>query len=373
MAGGNGADYLYGGYGADTLYGGDSEHNGNDGDFLWGGSGDDWLEGAAGNDFLQGGTGADVLYGWDGDDTLVGYDSVVSDSIGDTLYGGAGGDVLLGGAGNDYLYGGSGGDTLFGGAGDDYLYGDDSSSDSLNGGAGKDMYFFAAASGSDVIAAGGNDMYGDCLTFVDIQPNAISTLSEGNDFVIYSSAEGSSAHLQGWYSAGGTQRISSFLFLLPESTVYLWNNGSGGRVELSDAMYSSRGVARLVSMDAGNTALFGGDAADFILGGAGNDTLWGGGAGADTLQGGLGSDTYYFGRNCGHDVITAAESNGNDWIFLYDLNAADVSFVQSGDDLLIVNNAEHDLRVAGWFLAENAQRRILHLAFQDGQVLGSSG
>lgn len=74
------------------------EGNGGD-DFLFGGSGAESLSGAGGRDYLEGGLGSDALSG------------------------GAGADVLIGGQGDDILSGGEGDDFLEGGVGFDiYVY-----------------------------------------------------------------------------------------------------------------------------------------------------------------------------------------------------------------------------------------------------------
>ncbi|MDB5371725.1 MAG: alkaline phosphatase, partial [Belnapia sp.] len=96
-------------------------------DTILGGLGNDTLFGMTGVDSLEGGSGNDYLIAGDGNDTLSGgYDT-------DVLYGEAGNDSMDGGAALDYLFGGAGDDTLNGGSGPDQLYGE-TGDDSLTGG-----------------------------------------------------------------------------------------------------------------------------------------------------------------------------------------------------------------------------------------------
>lgn len=159
---------------------------------LTGGNGDDLLSGGAGNDTLNGGNGNDTLEGGAGRDKLIGgagtadwasYEHstsgvtaqllvpnfrpdlfpILGDAIGDTysgienLRGSNQGDILIGDNSNNVIeglgsadgIGGAGGDDqLFGGAGNDFL-GGGTGNDVLNGGDGDDWadYFFALEDG----------------------------------------------------------------------------------------------------------------------------------------------------------------------------------------------------------------------------------
>ncbi len=109
-----GNDFIEGGIGQDNLFGG------LDDDILRGQEDDDVIEGNEGDDNIEGGTGNDVLSGDAGDDGIQG------DEGDDVITGGVGDDTLNGGSGNDNLDGGLGNDALYGGLGDDILYGGDS-------------------------------------------------------------------------------------------------------------------------------------------------------------------------------------------------------------------------------------------------------
>ncbi|TYC78820.1 hypothetical protein FMN63_02860 [Stappia sp. BW2] len=101
--------------------------------------------------------------------------------------------------------------------------------------------------------------------------------------------------------------------------------------------------------------LKGGNGDDFIIGMAGNDTIWSGG-GFDILMGADGDDIFWVGRHgtlqdtpTGHDAVIevyAEDYKFNTFVFghIFDGSAAnldDVNFVRNQDDLLIVNTNDH--------------------------------
>ncbi|MRD48194.1 calcium-binding protein [Caenimonas koreensis] len=124
LFGGIGNDSLEGHFSNDMLYGGDGV------DTLDGGPGSDLLTGDAGDDLLYGAAERDTLEGGDGNDTLHGDASPISEESGESPNHFE--DTLIGGAGDDDLYGEKGDDLLFGGQGDDLI----------NGGAGVDVAYY---------------------------------------------------------------------------------------------------------------------------------------------------------------------------------------------------------------------------------------
>ena len=130
-------DYIQARAGDDTVYGEDGN------DFIFGGGGVDRLYGGAGHDQIRAGEGPDLVDGGDGDDTIWGEGS--GSEVG-------GFDQLVGGAGNDTIYGGQGIDKLSGGAGDDTMYGDADTDPFTHGGDGNDFIDGGAA---------GDNLYGD--------------------------------------------------------------------------------------------------------------------------------------------------------------------------------------------------------------------
>lgn len=189
--GGAGADTLRGDDGDNDLRGRQGA------DLLIGGAGNDTLDGGTGEDTLDGGLGTDTarytsltvgmkidlanqvatsIDGFAHGDTLVsienaiggrGDDSLIGSQIGQSLDGGLGNDTLRGAGGDDVLAGGRGEDLLLGGSGNDSLVGAtilypvsgeddpngdafwsallDDGQDTLNGGAGDDTVVVPSA------------------------------------------------------------------------------------------------------------------------------------------------------------------------------------------------------------------------------------
>lgn len=126
-----GDDWLYGGRGADTLFGNTGD------DHLYGGSAGDFLFGNAGNDVISGAAGRDAIFGDDGEVSIF----TAGDAI---LPGGvynattfdpkrlatthaataSGDDEIDGGIDDDFIFGGSGADTITGDGGEDLIFGD---------------------------------------------------------------------------------------------------------------------------------------------------------------------------------------------------------------------------------------------------------
>lgn len=277
LAGGSGNDVLEGRALDDSL-------NGNDGN--------DRLTGGVGVDSLDGGSGVDTLFGGDGNDRMDGrgQDDAYYGGLGDDYMSEApvtlsGNDTMYGGDGNDRLAPGLGDDTLYGGNGDDFLE-LDGGNDLGYGGDGNDFMR------DDLYSPRGNDtLYGG-------NGNDTITLSEGNDQV----------------DAGGGDDLVSVQ--LETGTTDVLDGGAGrdrlssggGNTETlvivatvtgSSLTFIRGGVSMLTAVNFEDFALFGGQMADSLTGGAGNDTLRGN-AGfflnpqpaldIDTLTGGAGND-----------------------------------------------------------------------------------
>ncbi len=338
LFGGGGNDDLYGNSGVDRIYGNegmDRLFGGDDGDFLYGGDDDDKLYGEAGNDTLFGEGGNDLIVGADGDDTESGGDGndelygndgidvIAGDQGDDRIWGGNGDDYLSGNEGNDFISGERGNDTISGGSGDDDLLGGDGN-DTIDGDAGTDHIY--GEEGSDTLAGGDGDdfVYGGI---------GVDTLrgGSGND-----------------YLDGGDDRD--------------WIYGEDG----NDSLIAGRGLQDLLDGGAGNDYLLGSDdwlpggenqplVGDVLMGGAGDDRIYGrggdddidggdgndfidGGDGADHIRGGVGNDTIYAGRGLGKNVDGQA---GDDTIYgsefadeLLGGDGNDTIFGQGGDDLI---------------------------------------
>ena len=300
VLGNSAANALSGARGGDTLLGGAGD------DYLSGGDGDDTLDGGFDDDAIFGGAGDDQLFGGDGQDQLEG------GAANDFLSGGAQNDTLIGGDGSDRLDGDDGDDVLSGGDGADTLVGLDGD-DVLIGGDGADLFYFGDFYGLDRIQDFNPDS-GDLVdltyqssitsfeqlltaatddgvnTTITVNPGDQLTL-EGvrkaelgaSDFVIPSPSDTSS----GFYSGAGVM-ITGFSF----GGVIGFENPSPPKVDalLEPNALSSFGVQdEYILGGAGADSLNGGDGSDWIAGGGGNDDL--------TFDAGWGLDIVDFGGN----------------------------------------------------------------------------
>ncbi len=370
------ADILFGDRNNDELHGqggADQLHGGANDDLLFGDAGNDTLEGDAGSDTLHGGADQDQLHGHAintaDDDALP--DELFGDAGDDTLHGNAGNDRLHGGANNDTIYGDAGVDTLegdsgadvmFGGAGNDYLYGhsqtaagDDNAADTIYGDfgtghalgmagnpllAGRDEIFgqggndqlygeevgdeIHGGSGNDTIRGGAGADYidgatGDDLLFGDADPDRIfggagsDTIHGGDaDDQLYGQDGDDAIH----GDAGDDQ-------LFGASGQDQLHGGAGNDLLMAgggivNQLFGDEGDDRLIGSDDGSddpnlldTTYFG----DILVGGAGDDTIYGlggadiidGGAGEDWVDGGVRGDLIRGGS--GRDVIYGAQGN----------------------------------------------------------------
>jgi Ca2+-binding RTX toxin-like protein len=269
-------DNLSGQDGNDTLLGGDDNDvlsGGSGVDSLLGGAGDDTLFGGTDSDLLDGGTGADSMAGNAGDDVYIvdNVGDVVTEAVGEGLldtvqirYSNAGAAVTInmattyanvevlaiagtglfnvigsatlnqivgnasanlidGAGGDDLLEGGAGNDTLIGGAGNDTLNGG-TGNDSMNGGIGDDVYYV--------------DSIGD--TIASDPGVGIDAVFSSITYSIASRLDLEGVELQGTANVNATGNT------------------------LINVLAGNRGANRL---DGG-----GGGEADFLIGGAGNDT-----------------------------------------------------------------------------------------------------
>ena len=298
------------------------------GDSIAGDSRDNWINGGAGNDTITGGGGNDTLLGGDGNDIFkntgigrhfydgglgtntVSYDGfatkidvnllrtdgntngaggqefftniqnidggsendlIAGDGQNNTLRGGGGDDSLSGAAGNDLLIGDTGSDTLIGGSG----------ADTLNGGDGLDVASYANASASikldlSVPTNGSGDAQGDVLIGIEsiIGSSFSDTFIAGGSTTNYSFTGGS-----------GVDEISFESSVSAVSVNLLSGLGVGGSAQGARFM-SIENITGSIYDD----TLQGNSDANLILGGIGNDTLFGSSGGNDTLDGGVGNN-----------------------------------------------------------------------------------
>ncbi len=309
LDGGTGADYLVGGKGADVLKGGSSkvtvtingqpvtlEHR----DII------SYRDSAAGVTIsLRDGTAkggdaegdelGDDIEGVEGseyDDVLTGDDLIRSDGLFDnSLWGLGGNDHLYGGDGNDELSGGAGDDVLDGGDENDWLVGG-AGADTLTGGAGEDTASYARSQmGVTVRLHAMQAMRGDAEgdTFGgDTSTNTYTVLDEDGEEVEMSEMVLDVEHLTGSDHGdilAGDTRDNTIIGGAGNDRLYGGPGGSYDDSDNNDLMYGGEG----------DDHIFGGKGKDQLVGNAGDDVLTGG-SGADRFWGGAGSDTIYADR-----------------------------------------------------------------------------
>lgn len=225
-------------------------------------------DGGTGNDRLTGGPRGDSLLGNDGTDAVWGLGG------NDRINAGHGSDALSGGDGNDWVEGGPGNDRLFGGAGHDQLLG---------------------MEGNDVEDAGpGTDTFAE--NFDPSGPDADSFIGgEGEDTVSYVARnKGVVADADGVKGDDGTPGEHDTI----GTSVEAIQGGDGNDRLLGtprrDTLLGGRGDDVLAG-SAGNDILGGQGGRDYLNGAGGDDLLIGddpmfGGPAADTLIGGPGRD-----------------------------------------------------------------------------------
>lgn len=355
--------------------------------FILGSSAADTIIGTAGNDFVHAGAGNDVVYllsgndfgnGGLGDDTVSGdsgNDIVVGADGNDTLFGGYGQDTVSGGRGNDFVSGDDGNDILAGGEGDDLLI----------GGSGNDVFKYSRGDGRDTLidaltnewdvvwisGKGGQNGYvvnpdgtithpdygvlfdgqhWNAFTRYDIETGTLYrhrpanadaiVANSGSDILEFGigidindvqiqSANGGKDLVLGIGAAGGDE---SFASLTDQIILKEWGpNGNAaargsiekfaffntgvidtaatalaGGTDGDDALAGTGGTANWITGGAGNDTITGADLNDILNGNGGQDTLIGG-ADADVLIGGADNDVLIGGANGMRDGAAAGD------------------------------------------------------------------
>ena len=242
----------------------------NSGDFYFnGGQGDDTITGGLGNDFLVGGAGADAL---------------TDDTGNDTALGGGGADVISLGAGVDtviYNITSDGADSVDTGGGDDVvLISAGTAAAPVTSGQIR-VTFTSADVGNGAATDGENAANEDGGLAVRLQ---FENEGSGAGTVLRSDDEGVTF-------VSSTAGVTFDVRDLPTGTA------RGDRFEVVTLGTSGADLQTAVQADRsyyfnagqGNDTVFGGSAADFLVGGGGDDTL-NGGAGDDSFLGGGGED-----------------------------------------------------------------------------------
>ncbi|WP_447760209.1 calcium-binding protein [Sphingopyxis panaciterrae] len=261
--------------------------------FIVGNAGDNQIWAGAGSELLLGGAGNDNITGEGGNDSIFG------ETGNDNVNGGAGIDYIAGGTGNDVLDGGLGADAIYGEDGDDTLFGgfNDFSTDILVGGAGNDTLNGNTGLGDYDLLDGGA---GDDRYYVDTPADLTFEAANGGTDSVYASIDGTGyylyAGLENLFIEGKTSYgVGNELDNLIDAR---WNNDGTISVALlggagNDDIYGNAAANGLYGED-GNDRLNGYGGNDVLIGGAGDDFI-DGMAGSDVMVGGAGADTFYVG------------------------------------------------------------------------------
>ncbi len=245
---------------------------------------------------VLGGSGNDYISAFDGPNDFFGGNVEFHGGDGnDTLYGGAGETRLYGDNNDDVLYAGTGYCELYGGAGDDILRGIPASSGVASTSSGG---FMVGGTGEDVLSVGKLSqgqwiMVGGDANGADTDVNFLFGGS-GNDLLI----GGNYVPVPGGLVAGDLTTGGGALVLGGggNDTIY----GTGG----SDVLIG--GLFNASSTNAGNDVIYGGNSADGLL--LGNVTVDATNhfipdqafTGSGTAVGGAGNDTIYAGNGDSH-------------------------------------------------------------------------
>ena len=369
------------------------------------------IEGGEGNDIINlSSSEENVVFGGEGDDTIVagrcystsinggaGNDSIFSDyTTGSTIDGGDCDDTIVamncdrasinGGAGNDQMtvhldfYS----NTVLGSSGNDYIklsrhfgdydcliqYAEGDGNDTIEGITAVDSIQIAGSywkqiSGDDIILRVGSGS----LTFknaADTQLNieSVEAASYAEDTQPASLTVSGGVLSIGSTFDGDSIRASDYDVAKVDATalsrgIKIWGGNAADCIlggSGNDTIHGSNGADTLfgnagndcLSGGNGNDVLYGGEGADKMLGGNGNDTLYGG-AGNDTLTGGNGNDTFVY--ESGSDLITDYRA-GYDKIKIASgsitgssLSGSNVILTTSGGSLTVKNGRGKNLTV----------------------------
>ncbi|MDM8009181.1 MAG: calcium-binding protein [Phycisphaerae bacterium] len=309
--GNEGADQIDGEDGDDTLYGEDDD------DLIWGGAGNDFIDAGDGDDGdpadeipIDGGPGNDTIYGGSGSDFISGGDESpaecllapknrpldvpgVRDFFSDVIFGDADDDILRGGEGNDFISGGAGNDTINGQGGFDYVFGGPGDDDVSGGG---DNDIITGGPGGDTLTGGGGEF--DLLDYLR---------DGGGEGVTVNLPEGTANDTH-----GDEDTLGRF------SAVRTTNN--------PDTITGNADSSTVVLAMAHNDTILTGRRADIIFGNEGNDTIRS--CGAETDEGEAAS---CLDGDWVNDADLVLGGDGNDEIYGY--TSLDYLF-GDGDELL---------------------------------------
>ena len=342
---------------------------------------------------------AAAIRGTSGADTLVGTANT------DSIYGAAGDDLIDGAAGNDFVQGGAGDDTLSGGLGDDQL----------TGGSGDDVIYGDAYGSVDLIVNGsfeaattitGSGGWGRAVSSMPgwTKANSQSVEQVNSGYAGINATDGSYwLDMDGGGGSGSNVDISQTIGSLnagdPLSLMFdhanrtstsngafevYWNGNLVATVDQTGTTMTTASIG-LTAIAGNNVLRFKGIGPEDNTGGSldnvrlypaanqyygnGADVLTGG-AGTDTLVGGSGSDEYRYASGDGNDTILDQGALGDiDTLRLINLNPDDVTVSQSGQDLIVSNNANgQQISVTNQFWAGHEDYGLEQIIFADNTI-----
>ena len=247
-------------------------------------------------------------------------DLIVATADNDTIYTEAGDDLVMPGDGNDSTYLG---------AGDDFAFieiADLTNDLVLDGGDGSDWLSFLSQNGTGYLS----NSHQSAVTF---------DLTSAGNATNFENIEGSFFN----DTLTGDTAANTIRGRLGADTMY---GGDGNDTIYGEKPSDLSGDYPVNSSgaSAGGDTLYGQAGNDTLYGNDGNDTL-DGGDGADTLTGGAGIDTFIIRSGDGGSDIADADvitdfTDGTDLIGIDGLSYDDLSFEQSGSDVLIKKGTE---------------------------------
>ncbi|MEW8203416.1 MAG: calcium-binding protein [Candidatus Thiodiazotropha endolucinida] len=282
----------------------------------------------------------------------------------DSLTGTDADETLITGVGNDTLSGGLGNDRLLGGEGDDiYIY--TGGQDTLEETTGIDRLRFENGITFGQVASGLLKSGDDLVLRVNGGPDQITLRNFflGGDHLVETIE----------FATGGAltaeQIFGAFGLAMPAETSDFVQTIDG--TSASDSALSGGDQADFIAGYNGDDALVGGAGEDRLEGGNGADTLTGG-AGNDQLVGGRGNDTYIFNAGDGQDIIDNL-GGGLDTLRFEGIDFYQVAsgLMRSGDNLILrVSGGSDQVTLRDYF--KGGDHAVDRIVFASGGELSSS-
>jgi Ca2+-binding RTX toxin-like protein len=298
---------------------------------------------------LVGGTGADVLGG--------------RDTLNDTIVGGKGADFIWGGkGGSDYLFGGAA-DGTDDKTADIFAFGTGDGNDTIAGYGKEDSVNLWNVTSDNIkedvtVAISGSDLVfklngtTDSLTIAgagtDPQKALLPTFTTQDGQVFKVAIADSTTDKVAFTNDANTYYLAATTGAA--ATLDASAQTSDLTIKLNDSSTYEQSINK-VSGGTGNDLLQGRYSKDDILiGGEGNDKLWGAGstAAGDTLIGGAGADQFYFGAGDGTVEIADGESIDKVMLYTAGLDVAAVSGSVISGVLTLQIGSANTLKIDNW-------------------------